>query len=187
MLYIVKYSGVFAFIKPWTAARDSKTKSCDYLTTSILMGIERKLFPELLIDDNGKLNKILRHRLSFQDVSFQQEATLSYSKENPIMSTVSRGLLLNPELYLMFDNEEDAEISNEQHIYLCRNEDILLPLGITEIKNEIEFDKFDEYFGYESFSCDRNDYNSIYCGLNKYTNDKQYIFKKIFGVPKNLV
>jgi len=53
--FIIKFSGSFGFIKPWTAVRDSKIKSEFYLTPSILMGIERKLFPELLLNDNGKL------------------------------------------------------------------------------------------------------------------------------------
>ena len=51
MLYVVKYSGPFGFIKPWTAVRDSETYSQQFLTPSILAGIERKLFPELLNSD----------------------------------------------------------------------------------------------------------------------------------------
>ena len=51
MLYVVRYSGPFGFIKPWTAVRDSETYSQQFLTPSILAGIERKLFPELLNSD----------------------------------------------------------------------------------------------------------------------------------------
>jgi len=44
--YVVKYSGPFGFIKPWTAVRDSKTFSQQFLTASIIEGIEKKLFSE---------------------------------------------------------------------------------------------------------------------------------------------
>ena len=47
-MYIIKYSGPFGFIKPWTVVRDSETFSQQFLTPSIIEGIEKKLFPELL-------------------------------------------------------------------------------------------------------------------------------------------
>jgi len=196
MKYIIKYEGSFGFIKPWTAVRDSKTKSCDYLTPSILMGIERKIFPELSKNENSKLNKIIRYRLSFQDISFQQESTKSInyeqkgSKNNKyfIANTfiVSRGLLINPVLYLMFNSKEDADIAMEQHICLCRNEDVMLPTELIELENESEFDDEINFPGYESFSCEINDNNSIFCGMNKYTKNNQYITHKMFGNPANL-
>ncbi|MFT7482658.1 MAG: hypothetical protein ACI8WW_001596, partial [Oceanospirillaceae bacterium] len=43
--YVVKYTGPFGFIKPWTAVRDSETFSQQFLTPSIVEGIEKKLFP----------------------------------------------------------------------------------------------------------------------------------------------
>ena len=46
MLYVVKYTGMFGFIKPWTAVRDSETFSQQFLTPSIVEGIEKKLFPQ---------------------------------------------------------------------------------------------------------------------------------------------
>lgn len=70
-LYVVKYVGPFGFIKPWTAVRDSETFSQQFLTPSILEGIEKKLFPELL--DISGIKKIVRHRLSYDQVSQQQE------------------------------------------------------------------------------------------------------------------
>jgi len=194
MKFIVKYCGSFGFIKPWTAVRDSKTKSCDYLTPSILMGIERKLFPEISRNENGKLNTIERYRLSFQDISFQQESTRSINYERTgdkkhfiaNASTIKRGLLINPVLYIMFNSKEHAEIALSQHICLCRNEDILLPIELIKLDNESEFDDEIRFSGYESFSCEMNDNNSIYCGLNKYTKNNQYIIRKIFGMPENL-
>ena len=42
-MFVVKYSGQFGFIKPWTAVRDSETFSQQFLTPSIVEGIEKKL------------------------------------------------------------------------------------------------------------------------------------------------
>ena len=47
-MYVVTYKGQFGFIKPWTAVRDEETFSQQFLTPSIIEGIEKKLFPELL-------------------------------------------------------------------------------------------------------------------------------------------
>jgi hypothetical protein len=162
------------------------------------MGIERKLFPELILNENGKLNKILRYRLSFQDISFQQESTRSINYERKVSklnkkkyfsantSTIKRGLLVNPILYLMFNSKEDSENVMIQHICLCRNEDIMLPTELIELNDESEFDDEERFSGYESFSCDENNNNSIFCGLNKYTKNKQYVQLKMFGIPSNL-
>ena len=54
LYYVVKYSGPFGFIKPWTAVRDSETFSQQFLTPSIVEGIEKKLFPELLGEEGIK-------------------------------------------------------------------------------------------------------------------------------------
>ena len=72
--YIVKYSGPFGFIKPWTAVRDEETYSQQFLTPSIVAGIERKLFPELLKEEWG-IYKIKGHRLTYAQISQQQEQT----------------------------------------------------------------------------------------------------------------
>ena len=47
-MYIVEYNGTFGFIKPWSAVRDSKTFSQQFLTPSIVEGMEKKLFPEMI-------------------------------------------------------------------------------------------------------------------------------------------
>ena len=60
---VVKYSGPFGFIKPWTAVRDSETFSQQFLTPSIVEGIEKKLFPETL--SISGINKITGHRISY--------------------------------------------------------------------------------------------------------------------------
>ena len=143
MYYVVKYSGPFGFIKPWTAVRDSKTFSQQFLTPSIIEGIRQKLEVDL----------ILRHKLTYSSISIQQEQTQTRGWEKKpskkIMirnqSILERGILINPILFLVFNTIEDAEKAAKQHICLCRNEDLLLPdENILKIK-DIEFDSFNGF------------------------------------------
>lgn len=137
MIYIVEYNGPFGFIKPWTAVRDSETFSQQFLTPSIIEGMEKKLFPELLDDNGGIIRKICRHRISYRGISSQQERTWSKgwvqkTKDKkkyrlPERSIILRGILLEPRLHLAFENEADAVRASIQSICLCRNEDLLLP------------------------------------------------------------
>ncbi len=154
-MFIVKYSGPFGFIKPWTAVRDSETFSQQFLTPSIVEGIEKKLFPELL-NEKG-IRKIIRHRLTYSGLSKQQEQTqprgvntkiLKNEKKIEITRTKSillRSVLINPVLFLAFNDFEDAERASKQHICLCRNEDILLPYSFDddEIKYPLELDEYE--------------------------------------------
>jgi hypothetical protein len=132
--YVVKYTGPFGFIKPWTAVRDGETFSQQFLTPSIVEGMEKKLFPELL----GKpgIHKVLRHRLSYAGMDMQQERTwakggFKASKNKNTFKTnlgiLTRGVLLSPFLHLAFRSEEDVNLAAQQHLCLCRNEDIIYP------------------------------------------------------------
>lgn len=42
MLYIVKYAGPFGFIKPWTAVRDGKTFSQQFLKQGLIRSARTK-------------------------------------------------------------------------------------------------------------------------------------------------
>lgn len=151
MLYIVKYTGQFGFIKPWTAVRDSETFSQQFLTPSIVEGIEKKLFPELL--GVCGIQKIQRHRLTYMGITRQQEKTQTlgweYKKQQKMLqrpqSILVRGVLLYPDLYLAFKTRDDAETAVKQHICLCRNEDIMWPFGEILTLDEAEFDKIDGF------------------------------------------
>jgi len=175
--YIVKYTGSFGFIKPWTAVRDSETFSQQFLTPSIVEGIEKKLFPELLKDKYyGKIIKIKRHRLTYQSISRQQEVTqtrgfeLKKSEkriERP-RSILTRGILINPYVYLAFEKETDAEKASEQHICLCRNEDILYPDNQILKLSEKDFNKID---GFE-LHFEKNK-NSFMVGYNRFDKSRE--------------
>ena len=192
MLYIVKYSGPFGFIKPWAAVRDSETYSQQFLTPSILAGIERKLFPELLKTDFG-IYKIKRHRLTYQQISQQQEqiqprgwnakgTTRNRFYERP-RAILIRGVMVNPILHLAFDNCKDAKLAAIQHICLARNEDILYPDGeILEVTEE-EFDSNDElFYGFE-LMLEKNE-KSFLVGYNRIAeNQPMYGWLKIVGNP----
>ncbi len=173
-LYVVKYSGPFGFIKPWTAVRDSETFSQQFLTPSIIEGIEKKLFPELL-SENGSIKKIVRHKLNYNNVSLQQEQTQTrgweYKKREGLMirskAILTRGVIIEPILLLAFNSQEDAEIAAKQHICLCRNEDVLTPNKLIQEISTIEFDKmpgFELRFGKTE--------ESFLVGYNRFDNNK---------------
>jgi len=192
MLYVVKYSGPFGFIKPWTAVRDSETYSQQFLTPSILAGIERKLFPELLNTDFG-INKIKRHRLTYQQISQQQEQTQprgwnikgkekNRTYERPY-SILMRGVMVNPVLFLAFETLGDAEKAVTQHICLARNEDILYPVDEIIEVSEVEFDTNAElFYGFELI-LEKNE-KSFLVGYNRIDRNKpMYGWLKIVGNP----
>jgi hypothetical protein len=192
MLYAVKYTGPFGFIKPWTAVRDSETYSQQFLTPSILAGIERKLFPELLNSDFG-IYKILRHRLTYQQIAQQQEQTQprgwnvkgtarNRTYERPY-SILTRGVMVNPVLFLAFGTKEDAERASSQHICLARNEDVLYPQDeIIDVPEE-EFDTNEEvFYGFE-FIIEKTE-KSFLVGYNRLDENKpMYGWLKIVGNP----
>ncbi|MDY4250127.1 hypothetical protein [Bacteroides pyogenes] len=187
-LYVVKYVGPFGFIKPWTAVRDSETFSQQFLTPSILEGIEKKLFPELL--DISGIKKIVRHRLSYDQVSQQQEVIQArgwnqtkkgqkYLFERPT-SIIVRGVLLNPVLYLAFKDLKDAEQALMQHVCLVRNEDVMLPQQILTL-SESEFDDEESFAGFE-LVFEKND-KSFPVGIDRKTGNQMYGWLKIIGTP----
>jgi hypothetical protein len=133
----VTYTGPFGYLKPWTAVRDGETYSQQFLTPSVIEGMERKL----------GVSKILRHKLTYTGLSMQQEQTQprgwTYEKKKQLMSRpraiLVRGVLLQPELHLVFATEAEAQAAATQHLCLCRNEDIVLP-GLPQVLAEAEFD-----------------------------------------------
>ncbi|MDR1814990.1 MAG: hypothetical protein LBR18_09125 [Tannerella sp.] len=183
MYYVVKYSGIFGFIKPWTAVRDSKTFSQQFLTPSIIEGIEKKLFPELL--DRKGIFKIIRHKLTYSAISVQQEQTQprgwEYKKKMFIRqrSILERGVMLEPLLALAFDNQDDAQRAATQHICLCRNEDVLLPLEVERME-EAEFEHIDGFelrFGEEEAG-------ALLAGFNRFNDaNPMYGRLEITGKP----
>nr|WP_321451041.1 hypothetical protein [uncultured Carboxylicivirga sp.] len=192
-IYAVKYTGPFGFIKPWTAVRDSETYSQQFLTPSIVAGIERKLFPELLKDDDGEIKKIIGHRLSYKQISQQQEQiqprgwnekgkgkNKEYSRPYAILV---RGVLIEPILHLVFNSKDDALLASKQHICLARNEDILYPdEEIIEISNE-EFNENEEMFAGYELVFERND-KSFHVGYNRLKNNEpMYGYLKVVGTP----
>lgn len=189
--YVVKYSGPFGFIKPWTAVRDSETFSQQFLTPSIVEGIEKKLFPELL--EEVGIKKLKRHRLSYTQISQQQEVIQtrgwnSTRKGKQILferptAVLIRGVLLEPILHLAFESKEDAEYAFRQHICLSRNEDILLPVELIET-SRYEFDSNEyDFNGYELVF--ESNENSFLVGYNRLNNEPMYGWLKIVGNPIN--
>lgn len=178
--YIVKYSGPFGFIKPWSAVRDTsggETYSQQFLTPSIIEGMRQKL----------EVKSILRHKLTYAGMDIQQEVVQAkawswsrkdrqYTKNHSILK---RGVMLYPCLYLAFDSREDAEKAAMQHLCLCRNEDVLFPdRFILEMTPE-EFDQLDGYelrFGKNA--------DSFFVGYNRFKeNEEMTGYIDIVGNP----
>lgn len=174
--YTVKYKGDFGFIKPWTAVRDEETFSQQFLTPSIMEGIRQKL----------EVKAILRHKLSYQGVSIQQETVRArcFKKKAKGMvelekSILKRGVLIKPCLTLAFKDVIDAEKASKQHICLCRNEDILLPESSIEDIKEEEFNSIEGFelrFGESE--------KSFMVGYNRFQgNEPMYGWIEITGKP----
>ena len=192
-IYVVKYSGPFGFIKPWTAVRDSETFSQQFLTPSIVAGIERKIFPELLKNDDGEIKKIISHRLSYKQVSQQQEqiqprgwnvksSGIDKGLHRPYAILV-RGVFIEPVLWLAFKNIKDAHKAVSEHICLCRNEDILYPdEEIVEV-NQKEFDSDEERFPGFELVFEKTD-ESFLVGYNRFKNSEpMFGYLKVVGTP----
>ena len=188
MLNIVKYQGRFGFIKPWTSVRDEETYSQQFLTESTLMGIEKKIFPQFL--DSSKLETIVGYRLKYDSVTKQTEVTQprgwnvlskrDNSYERPY-SIITRGLLLNPTLFLAFENEVYAKQAFKQHICLCRNEDLMWPISIIQT-NENSFHMDSDFSGFELIKS--NEPTSMMVGYNRYnSNEPMYGKLKVVGKP----
>lgn len=191
-LYVVKYSGAFGFIKPWTAVRDEETYSQQFLTPSIVAGIERKLFPELLKKE-WSIYKIKGHRLTYSQISQQQEQTQprGWNEKGKgankqyfrPYSILKRGVLIEPRLFLAFDNYKDAEVASQQHICLVRNEDILYPKQEIRKTTEQEFNENEEeFYGFE-LVFEQTD-NSFMVGYNRMKNNQpMYGWLRTVGNP----
>ncbi len=196
-MYVVKYSGPFGFIKPWTAVRDNETFSQNFLTPSIIEGMEKKLFPELLKSEKYD-SRIVRHRLTYSGISKQQEQTqpraidIKIKKKEGLIefnrprSILIRGVMINPILYLAFLKYEYAELAAQQHICLCRNEDILFPQFFSNRElimqiEEGEFDRKDSGFnGFELRFCESS--QSFIVGFNRFNkNQPMYGWLHIVG------
>lgn len=192
--YLVKFTGPFGFIKPWTAVRDDEVFTQQFPTPSILAGIERKLFPDLLDRPFG-LYKIKAHRLSYDKLAEQQEQIQPRGWNKAKVdgraafvrpyAIVKRSVMVNPILWLAFENWEDALVASEQHVCLSRNEDILLPSASIEIVNIDDFNKDEETFnGFELVFEERKD--SFLVGYNRFDGGRpMFGWLRIVGNPIN--
>jgi hypothetical protein len=192
-LYLVKYTGPFGFIKPWTAVRDSETYSQQFLTPSIVAGIERKLFPELLQNDDGEIKRIVGHRLCYKQVSQQQEQIQprGWNKKSSgdekgfyrPRAILVRGVFLEPALWLALSCLQDAQIASQQHICLCRNEDILYPSEEIIETTINDFNSGEEQFAGFELVFDKTD-KSFLVGYNRFKNNEpMHGYLRIVGTP----
>ncbi len=163
--YVVTYKGPFGYIKPWTAVRDGETFSQQFLTPSIVEGMQIKLGVPVII----------RHRITHCGFTSQQERTQSAGFDLKVVkkrrqatyvrqqSILKRGVMLQPTLHLAFETIEHAETAASEHLCLCRNEDVVLPIGPPLSMTQATFDSLD---GYELLFGEGP--NSFLVGTNRY-------------------
>ncbi|MEM1127906.1 MAG: hypothetical protein AAGI71_14730 [Bacteroidota bacterium] len=130
LYHVVTYTGPFGYIKPWTAVRDGETFSQQFLTPSIVEGMRIKL----------GVSGILRHRLQNAGISRQQEQvqaagwkTKKFRSGKALVretGVLMRGVMLHPLLSLAFATPADADVAKQDHLCLCRNEDLVFPVEV---------------------------------------------------------
>ncbi len=173
--FVVRYTGTFGYIKPWSALRDGETYRQQFLTPSIIEGMEKKLFPEMLSEKG--IHIILRHKLSYREIDVQMEKTQTQGWDSKgkgkdkyffrPQSILYRGIMLYPSLSLAFADREHAFIASEQHLCLCRNEDVVFP---DRDIMEMEEKDFDRLPGFElRFGRDFPD--AFMVGYNRFDNN----------------
>lgn len=166
-MYVVKYKGKFGFIKPFNAVRDSTILTQKFINESTIAGIEKMLECE---------GRIVRHKISYDSISWQQECTESsaYDKKHlKNKSILSRGVMINPIFYIGFENKNDAENAYNNDILLCRREDLMIPSDFFELTDS----EFDELVGTESFKSDFE--NGFFVGFNKFNSEKMFATIKV--------
>lgn len=170
--YVVKYSGPFGYIKPWSAVRDELTFSQLYLTESTLKGMSQKLFG---LEEMGRIK---RHRLSYDQLIQTQERTLpKLIKRGKVGGILKRRIMLNPVLHLAFENEEDAIVASVQHLCLCRNEDLIWPSP----PKLMPVEQFEKLPGFE-YIPKTGDEGGIFHGWDRTDTDEDGFHQKQYGV-----
>lgn len=165
--YVVTYSGPFGYLKPWTSVRDGETYSQQFLTPSVVEGMRQKL----------GVAQILRHRLSYDTLSPQQEVVharaFKEEKRTGRLLGRDRGILLrnvliNPVLHLAFPTPQDAELAARQHLCLCRNEDLVMPVGLVEA---LSIEEFEALGGFELRFTEATAAGSFLVGFNRFASN----------------
>lgn len=179
--YVVTYKGPLGFIKPWTALRDDTTFSQAFLTPSILEGMRQKL----------DVLAILRHRLSHGGLSAQQEVVQAADYESKTKSgartlkratgVLVRHVMVEPVLHLAFPTLADAEKAASQHLCLCRNEDLVYPVG-DPVHESIE--AFNARDGFELLPSFPDEPGAFLVGYNRFFDlSPMYGRLLVFGNP----
>lgn len=170
--FVVKYTGPFGYIKPWSAVRDELTFSQLYLTESTLKGMSQKLF------GLGEMDRIKRHRLSYDQLVETQERTLpKLIKTAKAGGILKRRIMLHPVLHLAFETEEDAITAAGQHLCLCRNEDLVWPTPLVVMSE----DAFNALPGFEYHPTTEAE-GGIFHGWDRTVVDEEGYHQKQYGL-----
>lgn len=186
MYHVVTYMGPFGYIKPWTAVRDGETFSQPFLSPSTIEGMRIKL----------GVSAILRHRLAHAGISRQQEQVQAAGWSGKRIEggralvrntgVLIRGVMLWPRLHLAFPSAEDAGLAAADHLCLCRNEDLVLPVRIDgQLVRKMPREEFDTLVGFEMHEEDSA--GSIPLGVSRYTGRMMRGRLEVIGDAANMV
>ena len=84
-------------------------------------------------------------------------------------------------LSIAFSTIEDAKKAFEQHICLCRNEDILLPVNLIETTKSI-FESDERLFNGFELVFEKAE-KSFLVGYNRFTSEQMYGWIRVVGNP----
>lgn len=171
--YVVEYIGRFAFIKPFFANSHELIYSQQFLTLTIIVGIENMLFPNNKKGCKSENKFIERHKLRCTNFSKQQEEVRSPNHKRK--SIIKKGYMVNPTLYLAFNCKEAAEFASTQSISLTQNECLVYPTSNSPY--QMTEKEFDELKGGELLFDDGQHEDSILVGTNRLKGGE-----KMYGV-----
>lgn len=176
--YVVEYKGRFAFIKPFFANNHDLIFSQTFLTPTMIIGIENKLFPNNKKGYRTENKFIERHRISCTNFSKQDDViqSIDYKKGN----IIERGYMVNPTLYLAFNSKEIAEIAATTDLSLTHNECLMHPFN--EIPYEMTSEEFDALKGSELLFDNGDHEDSILVGNNR-MGDNERLYGVLVGNP----
>jgi hypothetical protein len=79
-------------------------------------------------------------------------------------SILTRGVMIEPELILAFATPEEQQTAFSQHLCLCRNEDIVLPVQLWQAS----IGEFEALPGFEFIPTTAEDKDGLFHGFNRF-------------------
>lgn len=177
MLHVVKYGDVsapwYGFIRPYHSVRDAETYSLTFMPPSMIDGIAKEL------GCKGKIvRSLLQHTGKMGLAQDKTERVFENKKGEKIYtnSIYKVHLLLNPAIYLAFENVEDADEALRHSIYIGRTEYPAYPIE----RIDMSVEDFEKIQGIEAIPCTEDTPGCQFMGNNRWkNNERQYAILRV--------